>query len=88
MHKMIDEFRNKGLIKTAINTQELPKKKNYLREVREKYNFSTIDYSSQVDANEQWVQNKALKCEIDARNKEKVLRLKDDFDIEQYMREL
>lgn len=66
--------------------EEAPKRKDYLREVRERYNFSTIDYSSQVDANEQWVANKALKCEIDARNKEKVLKLKDDFDIEQYMR--
>lgn len=88
MHKMIDELRSKGLIKATVDTEELPKKKDYLREVRERYNFSTIDYSSQVDANQLWVKNKAIKCEVDARNKEKVLRLKDDFDIEQYMRQL
>lgn len=48
---MIDELRSKGLIRATVDTEELPKKKDYLREVRERYNFSTIDYSSQVDAN-------------------------------------
>lgn len=69
MHKMIEELRGKGLIKSTISYDESPKKIDYLRQVRDRYNFSTVDYDKQVDANEQWVQNKAIKAEIDAKNK-------------------
>ena len=38
-------------IKTLDNRIETFLKKDYMKEVRDKYNFSTIDYSSQVDKN-------------------------------------
>ena len=59
---MIEELRAKGLLKSKVTIEESPKKRDYLKEMRDRYNFSTIDYSSQVDGNEQWVQNKAAKC--------------------------
>lgn len=51
MHKMIDELRAKGLLKSKVTIEESPKKRDYLKEMRDRYNFSTIDYSSQVDGN-------------------------------------
>lgn len=71
------------MIKSTIIHEYNPKKIDYLRQVRDRYNFSTVDYSTQVEANEQWVKNKAIKSEIDAKNKEKVLKFTNerDFDI-------
>ena len=59
-----------------------------MKEVRDKYNFSTIDYSSQVDKNAEWVHGVALKREEDARKKEKVLKLHNEYDVDRYMRDL
>lgn len=59
-----------------------------MKEVREKYNFSTIDYSSQAESNSLWLENKAFKLEKDAHMREKVMKLQDDFDIQKHMREL
>lgn len=59
-----------------------------MKEVREKYNFSTIDYSSQAESNSLWLENKAFKLEKDVYMREKVMKLQDDFDIQKHMREL
>lgn len=45
---MIAELKAKGLIKPTEKEEIKPRTKNYLQEVRDKYNFSTLDYSSQV----------------------------------------
>jgi len=49
---MMAELKAKGLVKLNSPLPEVVKKKNYLQEVREKYNFSTIDYTTQVNSNE------------------------------------
>lgn len=87
---MIDQFRSKGLIKSQVEEEKKPKTKDYLREVRDRYNFSTLDYSSQVGTNSLWVESKAQKLENNARIKEKVLKFKNNgqFDLEKYMRDL
>ena len=82
MHKMIDEMRAKGLLQSRVEIKEGEKKKDYMKEVRDKYNFSTIDYSSQVDKNAEWVHNVALKREDDARKKEKLLKLHKEYEVD------
>jgi hypothetical protein len=60
-----------------------------LKERRDRYNFSTIDFESQVNKNTDWVHNTALKKEEDARKKEKVMKHYDNsFDFEKYMKDL
>ena len=88
MHKMIDEMRAKGLLQSRVEIKEGEKKKDYMKEVRDKYNFSTIDYSSQVGKNAEWVHNVALKREDDARKKEKLLKLHKEYEVDQYMKDL
>ena len=74
-------MKDKGLLKSPDNKPQPEKGKDYMKEVREKYNFSTIDYSSQAESNSLWLENRAFKLEKDAHMREKVMRLQEDFDI-------
>ena len=69
MHKMIDELRKKGKLKNKVTVEEGEKKIDYLKERRDRYNFSTIDFESQVNKNPDWVHTTALKKEEDARKR-------------------